>query len=122
MGAFARNLRPHVAAELRAADKAEARGEPGAAFAHLERAHVLGQAATVEHVRVHWRMLRWGRRHREVRECAGQVVRLVGASAKTALGRVPRGNTGGANVSPFAPMPIPPDLDARIRAARAAAD
>ena len=32
----------------------------------------------------------------------------VGAAAKTAFGRVPRGNTGGANVSPFAPMPIPP--------------
>ena len=121
MGAFARNIRPHVDAELRAADEAEARGEPGAAFAHLERAHVLGQAATVEHVRVHWRMLRWGLRQRDVRECVGQAVRLVGAATKTALGRVPRGNTGGANVSPFAPMPIPPDLDARIRAARAAA-
>lgn len=121
MGAFARNIRPHVAAELRAADEAEARGEPGAAFAHLERAHVLGRAATVEHVRVHWRMLRWGLRYREVRERAGQVERFVGAAAKTAFGRVPRGNTGGANVSPFAPMPIPPDLDARIRAARAAA-
>jgi len=81
MGAFARNIRPHVAAELRAADKAEARGEPGAAFAHLERAHVLGRAATVEHVRVPWRMLRWGLRYREVRERAGQVVRFVGAAA-----------------------------------------
>ncbi len=45
----------------------------------------------------------------------------VGAAAKTAFGRVPRGNTGGANVSPFAPMPIPPGRGARLRAARAAA-
>lgn len=119
MGAFARNIHPHVDAELRAADEAEARGAPGAAFAHLERAHVLGQAATVEHVRVHWRMLRWGLRRRDARECAGQVLRIVGAATKTALGLVPHGNTGGANVSPIAPMPIPPDLDARIREARA---
>ncbi|MBK6529858.1 MAG: DUF3703 domain-containing protein [Deltaproteobacteria bacterium] len=122
MSTFARSIRPHVDAELRAADEAEARDDASSAFTHLERAHVLGQAATVEHVRVHWRMLLWGLRRRDVRECLGQVVRLCGAATKTAFGLVPHGNTGGANVSPIAPMPIPPDLDARIREARAAAD
>ncbi|MDO9015578.1 MAG: DUF3703 domain-containing protein [Deltaproteobacteria bacterium] len=121
MGSFAHNIRPHVDAELRAADEAEARGQPDAAFTHLERAHVLGQASTVEHVRVHWRMLLWGLRRRDVRECVGQVIRIGGAATKTVFGRVPRGNTGGSNVSPFAPMPIPPDLDERIREARASA-
>jgi hypothetical protein len=39
----------------------------------------------------------------------------------SAMGRVPRGNTGGANVSAFREMPIPPDvrsllaLDSRSR-------
>ncbi len=50
---FARRIRPHVQAELDAAAACEARGEPAPAFAHLERAHVLDQASTAEHVRVH---------------------------------------------------------------------
>ena len=73
MSRFTRRIRPHVQFELDAASRAEARGEPQAAFAHLERAHVLGQAATVEHVRVHGRMFRWALRHRKPREALGQV-------------------------------------------------
>ncbi len=120
MSTFARNIRPFVAAELRAASAAEALGQAGVAFAHLERAHVLGQAATVEHVRVHWRMLLWGARQRRARECLGQVLRLAGAATKTAFGLVPHGNTGGANVNPLRRMPVPPDLAALIAKARAA--
>lgn len=119
MSAFGRNIRPHVDAELRAADEADAAGQAAEAFAHLERAHVLGQASTRQHVRVHWRMLLWGLRRGDVRECAGQLVRIAGAATKTAIGLVPHGNTGGSNVSPVARMPVPPDLDARIQAARA---
>lgn len=119
MSTFARNIRPHVDAELRAADEADALGQPDAAFAHLERAHVLGQASTAEHVRVHWRMFLWGLRRRDARECLGQVVRIGGAATKTAFGLVPHGNPGGANVSPLARMPVPPDLEARIREAGA---
>lgn len=122
MNTFARNIRPYVDAELRAASEEERHGQPGAAFAHLERAHVLGQPSTVEHVRVHWRMFLWGLRQRDARECAGQVIRIVGAATKTAFGWVPRGNTGGSNVSPFARMHVPPDLDARIREASATVD
>jgi len=36
----------------------------------------------------------------------GQVVRLVGAFTKTAIGLVPIGNTGGANISPFKSLPV----------------
>jgi hypothetical protein len=60
----------------------------------LERAHVLGQTSTVEHVRVHWRMFLWGLRQRSPREYLGQLVRIVGAATKTAVGLVPHGNTG----------------------------
>lgn len=119
MNPFHRNIRPHVQAALDAAQAAEASGHAGEAFSHLERAHVLGQAATAEHVRVHWQMFRWGLRQRDLRECLGQVVRIVGAATKTAFGLVPHGNTGGANVSPVRPMPVPADLAALIRAARA---
>ena len=105
---FARNIRPYVDAELRAAREDAAHG-----FAHLERAHVLGQPSTREHVRVHWHMLRWAIRHRDAREFSGQVLRLIGAATKTFIGLVPTGNTGGANVSPVKPMPLDPEL-ARI--------
>ncbi len=113
MSRFADNIRPYVDAELRAAEA----GGPNA-FAHLERAHVLGQASTREHVRVHWRMLRWGLARRDLREVLGQVFRLAGAATKTFVGLVPVGNTGGANVSPFRPMPVDPELAVIIERAQ----
>ncbi|WP_309645301.1 alpha/beta fold hydrolase [Phenylobacterium sp.] len=104
--------RPAVEAELQAAKACEDRGCSREAFHHLERAHVLGQTSTLEHVRVHMRMLRWSLRWRDLREARGQVLRIVGAASKTAFGLVPVGNTGGANVSPFRSLPVPRDLAA----------
>ncbi len=112
MSRFADNIRPYVDAELRAAEA----GGPEA-FRHLERAHILGQESTREHVRVHWRMLRWGLARGDAREVFGQVFRLIGAATKTFVGLVPTGNTGGANVSPLEPMPIDPELADIIRKA-----
>lgn len=120
MTSFARAIRPHVDAELHAADQALAARDPARAFAHLERAHVLGQSSTIEHVRVHAHMLRWGIAQRSPREMLGQLLRIAGAATKTALGLVPHGNTGGSDVSPFRRMPIAPDLAALIRRARGA--
>lgn len=114
---FARRIRPSVQAELEAAAACEAKGRTGPAFKHLERAHVLGQAATVEHVRVHWAMLRVALRHNQVHEALGQAWRIVGAASKTWLW-VPAGNTGGTNVSGFKPMPVPAELQRLIDAAR----
>lgn len=118
MSQFSRNIRPLVTAEILAAQAATAHGQPELAFAHLERAHVLGQAATLQHVRVHWHLLRWGLRERCGREVRGQLLRLLGAATKTALGLVPSGNTGGANVSPFLRLPISAELQALIEQAR----
>jgi hypothetical protein len=115
---FGRRIRPYVEREILAAYQAEARGQPDVAFSHLERAHVLGQTSTVEHVRVHWHMLLWGIHQRDVRECLGQLLRFIGAAIGTAVGLVPQGNTGGTNVNPFKRMPIPPELAARIEEAR----
>ena len=118
MGTFSEKIRPHVVKELEHAAAAERQGEPNLAFHHLERAHVLGQAATREHVRTHWAMLLWGVRRRRLREVAGQVLRIVGAATKTAFGLVPLGNTGGSNVSPFRRLPIPIELQSIIDEAR----
>jgi Protein of unknown function (DUF3703) len=118
MNTFAARIAPHVAAEVLAARAAESRGDPAASFHHLERAHVLGQPSTLHHVRVHAAMLAWAWRQGCVGEVAGQVLRIVGAATMTAIGLVPTGNTGGSNVSPFQPLPVPEDLAALIRGAR----
>jgi len=115
---YARHIHPYIEAELEAARCAEYVGKTKEAFTHLERAHVLSQGSTAEHVRVHWQMLRSALRQRCLGEAAGQVLRLVGAATKTAVGLVPAGNTGGANVSAFRSMPIAPDLQRLIDAAR----
>ncbi len=118
MNKFARNIRPAVDHELKLANARERTGQMAASFRHLERAHILGQASTREHVRVHYRMLLWGLRQRAFREVIGQVTRIVGAATKTFLGWVPTGNTGGANISPFRPLPIPEDLRLTIERAK----
>lgn len=100
--------------QLTIAGELAARGEAQRCFAYLERAHILAQSSTSQHVRVHWRMLRWAVRQRNAREFLGQIFRIAGAAGLTALGLVPHGNTGGANVSPFRPMPIPADLAALV--------
>ena len=118
---FRQRIAPHVRAELGLARAASARGEHTTAFAHLENAHVLGQASTLLHVEVHCRMLGWALRQRDLRELCGQLLRIVGAATKTALGWVPGGHTGGARVSPFQPLPIRPERAALIAAAKARA-
>ncbi len=118
MNRFRRNIQPYVDAELVQARAWELRGDAARAFAHLERAHVLGQDSTVLHVYVHWLMLGWAVRNVRVGEFFGQVFRLVGAATKTVFGLVPAGNTGGADVSPFQRMPVAPDLALPIHYAR----
>jgi hypothetical protein len=63
-------------------------------------------------------MLAWAVKQRDVGEALGQLLRIVGAATMTAFGLVPHGNTGGANVSPIKPMPIPHDLEAILLKAR----
>jgi hypothetical protein len=116
--AFGKRIARNVDAELAAAKAAELAGDEGRAFRHLERAHVLGQASTIQHVRVHVRMLMWGLRRRRTPEVMGQLARIIGAATKTWLGLVPEGNTGGADVSAFKSMTIADDLSSLIAAAR----
>jgi hypothetical protein len=53
-------------------------------------------------------------RRRDGREVAGQLLRLALAVPGSLTGRYPIGNTGGADVSAFRPMPIPEDLRALL--------
>jgi hypothetical protein len=79
---------------------------------------VLGQRYVRPHTRAHWEMLRLALRLRDRREVAGQLGRLAVAPIASALGVLPLGNTGGANVSATAPMPIPPELQRLLDADR----
>ena len=110
-----RHPRPRNEHELRRAWQREftaARTEPdpGSQWQRLERAHILSQPFPVLHTRTHLAMLTHALRSRDRRETVGQLVRLLVAALGSASGRYPLGNTGGANVSAFAPMPIPNDL------------
>ncbi|WP_421713314.1 DUF3703 domain-containing protein [Alteromonas abrolhosensis] len=115
---FTRNIRPYVEEELALARNDQNYGNKAEAFAHLENAHVLGQASTRLHVKVHVQMLLWAVKQGKIGEVFGQLFRIAGAATKTAFGLVPTGNTGGTNVSPFKVMPIKPELDRILKQAR----
>lgn len=53
-------IKKYVDAEIDRASGFIKNNDLSNAFRHLERAHVLGQAVTVEHTRVHWLMLKIG--------------------------------------------------------------
>lgn len=80
------------------------------AWRQLERAHILGQPWAVEHTKVHWIMLKFGFKIKNWREIIGQIPRLLIGGIKSFVGKIPVGNTGGANVPPLLPMEIPVDL------------
>ena len=88
-----------------------AAGDAAAAMQALERAHVVGQDDLAPHLRVHLRMLQVGLTSRDWREVRGQVLRIALVPVGHLFGRLPRGNTGGSDVSAFAPMAIPPDIE-----------
>jgi hypothetical protein len=103
-------LRAAWEAERTAATAARTQGHRAAEWHHLERAHILSQPMAWLHVRNHGAMFRAAVRRRDVRETVGQLLRLFVAAPGSVSGRYPVGNTGGSDVSAFAPMPIPDDL------------
>jgi hypothetical protein len=109
-------LRPAVDDELERHRLAAGMGDTGAAWWALERAHILSQSDLPMHLRVHWTMLGYAVRMRDLREIMGQTLRLALAPIGSLTGRIPVGNTGRSNVSAFQPMPIPEDLHAAIKA------
>lgn len=107
---FSSNIKKYVDEEIGIASGFAMDNDLSRAFHYLERAHVLGQAVTLEHTRVHWLMLKIGWKKRDWREIFGQIFRIVGASTKTPFGIYPTGNTGGSDIWFFQRRPIPNDL------------
>jgi hypothetical protein len=103
-------LRAAWAAELDAARAARSTGDTSGEWTHLERAHILSQPMAGPHVRTHVAMFATALRRRDRHELMGQLFRIVVAAPGSLTGKFPVGNTGGADVSAFAPMAIPDDL------------
>lgn len=103
---FTQSAAPYVNRKLSQASIAFSQNNNEAGFKSLEDAHVIGQHSTYHHTVVHYQMLKFGVKERDLKEVFGQIFRIIGALTKTAIGLLPEGNTGGANVSPFKPMPI----------------
>ena len=103
-------LRQAWSDEMGLARGARDRGDATGEWHHLERAHVLSQPMAMPHVKTHVAMIGSALRRRDRNEILGQLFRLVVAGPGSLTGKYPVGNTGGANVSAFAPMAIPADL------------
>jgi hypothetical protein len=106
---FTKNITPYVQEQLSEADRSDRLSNVADSFVYLENAHVLGQESTYWHVKVHYLMLRWAIKQRDINEAIGQIIRIIGAALLTAIKGVPTGNTGGSNVSPVKVMPIKPE-------------
>jgi Protein of unknown function (DUF3703) len=102
----------HEIAAYRSSFKA---GDLQMAWRHLERAHILGQSSPYQHTRVHWKMLIFAFRIKNGKEIFGQFPRLIFGGVKSFVGKIPLGNTGGANVHPLQPMEIPEDLKLTLK-------
>jgi hypothetical protein len=107
---ISKGLETHYQSELSQYAVALRAGHLQQAWRHLERAHILGQAYPKEHTYVHWKMLQFGFKIKRRKEALGQIPRLLVGGVKSFVGRIPVGNTGGANVPPLLPMEIPRDL------------
>lgn len=107
-----KDLKPHYQKELDAYHDKLGKSFLQEAWQHLERAHILGQPYPYQHSEVHWLMLQFGFKIKDWKEIRGQILRLFVGGVKSFVGKVPIGNTGGANVPPLLPMEIPTDLKA----------
>ena len=87
------------------------------AWSHLERAHIIGQAYPYHHSYVHWKMLLFGIHIKDTKEVIGQIPRLLVGGVKSFVGKIPVGNTGGANIPALKPLPISDELLAIFKTA-----
>lgn len=105
-----KKLKPYFDQELMQYKRYFDAGQLQLAWNHLERAHVIGQAYPYHHSYVHWRMLLFGIDIKNTKEVIGQIPRLLVGGIKSFVGKIPVGNTGGANVLPLMPMTIPAEI------------
>jgi Protein of unknown function (DUF3703) len=99
-----------IQAGLASARQLAQAGDLAAAWAALERAHIVSQPALLPHLRVHCSMLDLATANGDIGEAFGQITRLALAPLGHVLGRTPWGNPGRSTVSKFARAPLPEDV------------
>ncbi|WP_422360897.1 DUF3703 domain-containing protein [Reichenbachiella sp.] len=107
---MSKNLKPIYDDELTKYDIARNRQEVGAAWYHLERAHIIGQRYPFQHTETHWKMFLLGIQTGNFKEIVGQVIRLIFGAPLSLVNKIPVGNVGSSRVSMTRPQPIPEDL------------
>lgn len=112
-----KKLLPYFEKEMEGAKHEFQKGNYQSSWNHLERAHIIGQKYPYEHTYVHWKMLLFGIRIKNSKEVMGQIPRLLVGGVKSFVGKIPVGNTGGANVPPLRPMEIPEDIQEILKIA-----
>ena len=108
-------LKTHYRQELEIYKMEISKGDLKLAWRQLERAHIIGQPWFLQHTHVHWLMFRFGIKIKNKKEILGQLPRLLVGGIKSFVGKIPTGNTGGANVPPLRRMEIPEDLKNMMR-------
>ena len=103
-------LKVHYQQELEIYKKEISNNNLQLAWRQLERAHIIGQPWFVQHTYIHWLMLRFGIKIKNKKEILGQLPRLLVGGIKSFVGKIPTGNTGGANVPPLRVMEISEEL------------
>ncbi len=105
-----KSLRPYFLKELNDYKEAMQIKDLQMAWRHLEKAHIIGQAYPLQHSYVHWKMFLFGIKIKDGKEIVGQIPRLLVGGVKSFVGKIPVGNTGGANVPPLKPLPIEEEI------------
>lgn len=105
-----KKLKPYFDQELKEYKRHLHPGSLQTAWSRLERAHIIGQAYPYHHSYVHWKMLLFGIRIKDTKEVIGQIPRLLIDGVKSFVGKIPVGNTGGANIPPLKRLPISDEL------------
>jgi hypothetical protein len=77
---------------------------------HLGRAHILSQNSTLRHLYVHWLMFIFALQKLDIKEIAGQTLRLIVTVPGHIIGKVPKGNIGWSTVGLTDVMDVPEDL------------
>ncbi len=78
-------------------------------WALLIAAHIVGQSNLRLHIKTHCAMLTTAFQVSDWHEVLGQFIRLALVPLGHALNRLPKGNTGRADVNAFTPMSIKPE-------------
>jgi hypothetical protein len=78
-------------------------------FYHFENAHILGQKFLIRHTISHYWMFLFGIKSKNIKETIGQILRMIASILFTFIW-VPKGNTGGTNISPIKKIPIRKEL------------